>query len=397
MTKYKGLVVGDAVSPTGFARVIHSVLDNLPDDKYDLHQLGINYYGDPHNYKHKIYPAALGGDVYGIDRIQNMVTVLKPDFVFLVNDSWIIDMYLSKLRDLKEEYKFKVIVYFPVDAEEHSGGFYRNFDIVDRICVYTEFGKNVILASGSKFITEDRIRIIPHGIATKTFYPVDKEEARKAIYPKNKLEEFQKAFIVLNGNRNQPRKRIDLTMWVFKEFQKNKPNVKLYLHMGVLDMGFNIAELAVRYKYDHKLILSTTENSIPGVTDERLNTIYNATDVGINTGIGEGWGLVNWEHAAAGKLQILPDHSALTEIWKDRAILVPTVMPQMIERVNTVGRVVSIDGMVRALNWAYDDWKNNSSKELNALAQKGFELTQQKRFKWSSIATQFDAVFSEVL
>ena len=200
MTKYKGLVVGDAVSPTGFARVIHSVLDNLPEDKYDLHQLGINYYGDPHNYKHKIYPAALGGDVYGIDRIQNMVTVLKPDFVFLVNDSWIIDMYLAKLRDLKEEYKFKIIVYFPVDAEEHSGGFYRNFDIVDRICVYTEFGKNVILASGSKFITEDRIRIIPHGIATKTFYPVDKEEARKAIYPKNKLEEFQNAFIVLNGN-----------------------------------------------------------------------------------------------------------------------------------------------------------------------------------------------------
>jgi glycosyltransferase involved in cell wall biosynthesis len=397
MATYKGLVVGDAVSPTGFARVIHSVIDNLPKDKYEIHHLGINYFGDPHNYSHRIYPASLGGDVFGIERLPSVVTSIKPDFIFIVNDPWIIDIYLERLRKLKEEYKFKIIVYFPVDAEEHSPSFYKNFDLVDRVCVYTEFGKKVILSSNSDKVGEEKIRIIPHGISTKTFYPIDQDSVRYTLFPKDRINEFKNSFIVLNGNRNQPRKRIDLTMWIFKEFQKGKPDVKLYLHMGLIDMGFNIAELAVRYGFDKKLIISTTDNSIPGVSDEKLNMIYNACNVGINTSIGEGWGLVNWEHAATGKLQILPNHSALTEIWKDSAVLVPTVMPQMIERINTVGKVVSITEMIGALDWAYDDWKYNRSEEINKVAAAGYKLTLDQKYTWQSVAHEFNNVFSEVL
>jgi glycosyltransferase involved in cell wall biosynthesis len=228
---------------------------------------------------------------------------------------------------------------------------------------------------------------------------MDSTFSRQALYPQERMEEFLNSFIVFNGNRNQPRKRMDITMWAFREFQKDKPDVKLYLHMGIQDLGYNVAELAVRYGFDNKLILSTTSNQIPSLPEERLNIVYNACDVGINTSIGEGWGLVNWEHAATGKLQIMPNHSALSEIWENEntAILLPTIMDEMVERVNTVGRVVDLNSLVEALNWAYDDWKNNGADKIKAIGQKGYELTKERKFKWKSVADKFDYVIKKAI
>jgi glycosyltransferase involved in cell wall biosynthesis len=153
----------------------------------------------------------------------------------------------------------------------------------------------------------------------------------------------------------------------------------------------------MRYGFDTKLVLSTMENRIPSVSDEKLNIIYNATDVGINTSIGEGWGLVNWEHAATGKPQIVPNHSALTEIWQGSAKLIPTIMPQMIERVNTVGMVPDLRALISTLEWAYHDWRYEDGKELKALGQKGYEHTQEERFTWQSVAKEFDKAIQEML
>lgn len=396
MNKIKGLFIADAVASTGFARVAHSIIDNLP-EKYEIHHLGINYFGDPHPYKNNIYPASLGGDVYGIGRLMPLISATKPDFIFMINDPWIISMYLQELEKLKLKALPPIIVYFPVDAIEHSPSFYSRFNLVNKICVYTQFGKKVILSVNSPDVTEDKIHVIPHGISTKTFYPINSTFAKQTLYPKDKTEEFLNSFIVFNGNRNQPRKRMDITMWAFREFQRNKPDVKLYLHMGVLDLGVNVAELAMRYGFDSKLVLSTMENRIPTVSDEKLNIIYNATDVGINTSIGEGWGLVNWEHAATGKPQIVPNHSALTEIWEGSAKLIPIIMPQMIERVNTVGMVPDLRALISILEWAYHDWKYEDGKELKALGQKGYELTQQEKFTWQSVTKEFDKAIQEML
>ena len=396
MNKIKGLFIADAVAATGFARVAHSIIDNLP-EQYEIHQLGINYFGDPHEYKHKIYPANIGGDVYGIGRVIPLIYTIKPDFIFIINDPWAISMYLQEIKKAKFKVIPPILVYFPVDAMEHSPSFYEHFDLVNEVCVYTQFAKDVVLATGSPNIVEEKIHIIPHGISTKTFYPINSTFAKQTLYPKDKTEEFLNSFVVFNGNRNQPRKRMDLTMWAFREFQRNKPDVKLYMHMGIIDMGINIPELAVRYGFDSKLVLSTQENRIPSVTDEKLNIIYNAADVGINTSLGEGWGLVNWEHAATGKPQIVPNHSALKEIWEGSAKLIPTIMLQMIDRVNTVGQVIDIRALISTLEWAYYDWKYNDGVELKELGQKGYNLTQEERFTWQSIDKDFDKIIKKML
>ena len=62
-------------------------------------------------------------------------------------------------------------------------------------------------------------------------------------------------------------------------------------------MGWNLVTLAKRYDIEGRLIISNMSKEVPADSVERLNLIYNACEVGINTSTGEGWGLVSFEHA----------------------------------------------------------------------------------------------------
>src|SRR5437868_10234742 len=97
------------------------------------------------------------------------------------------------------------------------------------------------------------------------------------------------SFIVLNGNRNQPRKRIDITIKGFALFAADKQeNVKLYLHMGTEDKGWDILALTKRHNVYDRLILSSESKSIPTLSSDKMKLIYNYCDVGINTATSEG-------------------------------------------------------------------------------------------------------------
>ena len=100
--KIKLLVVGDGVAPTGFSRVLHSVVDRFNPEEYEITWLAVNHYGDPHNYSHNIYPAMGNGnfsDPYGYSRLEDMcIKIAKPDVIFFLNDIWIVDAYVEQLK-----------------------------------------------------------------------------------------------------------------------------------------------------------------------------------------------------------------------------------------------------------------------------------------------------------
>lgn len=291
MTKTKILFWGDQVTPTGFSRVLHSIIKYLDRDEYDINAIGINYYGDPHPYDYKIYPAVGGNDIYGINRIGELMTTIKPDIMFLFNDVWVIDKVLKEIKRVKTVAKLdklpKIVVYFPVDAEDHDPDWYTNFDIVTRAFVYTEFG----LAVASKAAPHIEFSIMPHGVDSSAFFKIDQDKTllKKAFYPQGNPSFYEDSFIVLSANRNQPRKRLDITLEAFSMFASDKPdNVKLYMHCGVVDSHIDVAKLAVRYGIEKRLILTNLNNGVQQVPIHKLNMIYNVTDVGINTGVGEG-------------------------------------------------------------------------------------------------------------
>lgn len=310
----KILYCGDCGAETGFGRVAQYLIRALAKE-HEIHVLAVNWAGDPNPMQEhcKMYPAmAYGSDPFGSHRIGELVQAIQPDLVFVVNDIWVAISLMDKIEPLKESIGFKTCIYTPIDSYGLFAELLPAVEKWDRLITYTQFGKAEIEKIGYR----KPIEVVGHGTDFTKFFPLDKQECRKALGIQ------EDAFIVFNGNRNQPRKRIDLTIKGFIKFAKDKPDARLWLNMGKKDMGWDLAPLFKRVARDEgydptgKLILTSphfsTHNCLP---IEKLNQVYNAVDVGINTCIGEGWGLVNTEHAATGTAQVVPDHTSLKEIF----------------------------------------------------------------------------------
>jgi glycosyltransferase involved in cell wall biosynthesis/GR25 family glycosyltransferase involved in LPS biosynthesis len=308
------LYAGDAGCQTGFGRVAEYLLPALA-EKHDVHVLAVNWHGDPSPLQKccKMYPAmAHGTDPFGSHRIGELLQAIKPDLVWVTNDIWCAINLWEAAKPFQESLGFKWFVYTPIDSYGIFPELLPAIEQWDGIATYTHFGAEEIRKIGYK----DKIRIIGHGTDFSKFFPLDPSACRKELGVPDDI------FIVFNGNRNQPRKRIDLTIKGFIKFAKDKPDARLWLNMGKKDMGWDLVPLFKRVARDEgydatgKLILTSphfsTDNCLP---IEQLNKVYNAVDIGVNTCIGEGWGLVNTEHAATGVAQLVPDHTSLKEIF----------------------------------------------------------------------------------
>jgi glycosyltransferase involved in cell wall biosynthesis len=278
---------------------------------------------------------------------------------------------------------------------------------VSRLVVYTNFGKRVLeecvtalRAEGAPFPVPD-IAVIPHGTATDRFYPHPSGDigmsptgrraiARQALFPVGNLADD--AFIVLNACHNQPRKRIDLTVEGFALFARNKPNnVHLYLHMGMKEVGWNVVALAKEAGIENRLLVTAPSRSHPWVSDDRLNLIYNACDVGINTASAEGWGLVSFEHAATEAAQVVPRHGACEELWADAAVMVE---PTRRERAGLFlgASIVSPEGVANGLEILYQD-----RAYLCAMSQAAYANATKAMYRWENIAKVWKDLLDQAL
>ena len=139
------------------------------------------------------------------------------------------------------------------------------------------------------------IYIFPHGFDHKLYYPIDQRIAR-LYYNYN-----QEDFMVLNLNRNQPRKRWDTTIIAWVEFVErhyhvnitkklNKNDCKINKHtsrpvklvVGTMVDGFwdlgNVLENEVKFRDVPLDYVKDTIITIPtpqGLTDRDINILYN--------------------------------------------------------------------------------------------------------------------------
>jgi len=379
----KILWYGDAVSNTGFARVTHSVLEHLSKDN-DVVVYGINYTGDPHDYPFKIYPAAAHNpqDRFGIGRIQQIVEHEKPDFFFCLNDIWIVNQVWERIHLLRDTLKFKFIAYFPTDSEWYPLSMLRYIKDWDFAITFTIEQAQRLMAHG---IQPKMTGVIPHGLDQNKFYEIDKEVAR------NRLGLPLDKFIVFNGNRNQPRKLIDQTIKAFAEFAKGKNDVLLYLNMGEKDLGWAVKEIfetEMRRRGEDptaKLALTPNMNYMSAPPDEQLNLIYNATDVGINTANGEGWGLVPFEHALCRKPQIVPAHTSCKDIWKGKGLLIDVAAWITDKDLGVERGIIDYKHAAQLLQELYED-----ETYRKHVADSCYEVTQNPSYRWDKVAEGFN-------
>lgn len=389
--KLKVLVVGDLVVPTGFSTVLHNIIKNIEDD-FEFTGVGVNYRGDPHDYKFPIFPATNGPtqNIYGVDRVCNILNGTKVDLLFILNDAWVVSYYLDAIKKNVKN-KPKIVVYFPVDSEYHNPEWYKDFDIVNRAVTYTKFGQREVL----KAVPGMKVDIVPHGVDTTDFYklPESKLELRTLLFgadAPNRIPDLGDLFFVLNANRNQPRKKLDITMEGFALFAQNKPDVRLYMHCGVRDSSIDVPYMSKRYGIDNKTIVTSLAQGIQRVSIDKLNIIYNACDVGINTTLGEGWGLTNVEHAVTGALQIVPRSSACQELFSDCGLLMEPIAKFTFDNSQTVGKLTSPFEVARCLELAY------RNKELRKeLSERGRSKFSDIQYQWQTIAQTWKNIFLE--
>ncbi|HEX4629571.1 MAG TPA: glycosyltransferase family 4 protein [Chthoniobacterales bacterium] len=391
----KILIIGDAVAPSGFARVIRSIFEPLQ-DHYELHQLATRFDGGPHDYTWKLYPAAAGKSRYGFDQIASLIDQIEPAIVFLLYDIVFQVQFLEHLRKANRHPKF--VFYSPVESGPIAPEIMQRLGGISRYVVFTEYGRREIeialrpVRENDPAVEFPALEVIPHGVATNKFFPLpDKAEARRRMRLGD--AEHRDAFIVLNANRNMPRKRIDLTIQGFALFAKDKPpDVKLYLHMATEDTGWNVLILAKRYGIFDRLIMTQADNTRPTFSDEQLNLLYNACDVGINTTTGEGWGMPSFEHAATRAAQIVPRHTSLVDLWKGAAEFLDPVMTLTYPGNLTDAHIVTPEGVARALQRLYDD-----RQRRDALAEAGYRNSTRPEFNWNMIAGRWRQLFNEML
>jgi D-inositol-3-phosphate glycosyltransferase len=378
--KKRLLWIGDAVAPTGFATVTHGILDHLH-EIWDVHVLGINYLGDPHDYPYRIYPASLGGDTGGVGRLPGLLASLQPDLVCILLDPWLVPRYLDPIKQAN----IPVVAYMPVDALHMRESFSTYLSNLDVAVLYTEFGRQQLTMAGMETETE----IIPHGVDQKLFKPLPQKKARQELHlPLD-------AYIVGVVGRNQPRKRLDLTMEYFAEWAKDKPDtVRLYLHCAMKDIGWDLLDLADYYGIDDRLIITSLEmTAMNGVPRYIMPLVYNSFDVQLSTTAGEGWGLGNMEGMACGIPQIVPEWSALAEWPRPAVYYVPCTTTQAhTGGINTIGGLPDKWATIEALEYTYQH--ETVRRELRT---KSIELVRQPRFEWATIARQFHTVFTKLV
>lgn len=386
----KILYCGDTGCQTGFGRVAEYLIPALAEE-HEVHALAVNWGGDPHPMQQvcQMYPAMVyGNDPFGSHRIGELINRIKPDLVWVTNDFWIAISLWGQIAKIKEVIPFKFFCYTPIDS---YGIYPQTMPPVqdwDGIATYTEFGAIELQKAGY----EKHIDVVGHGTDFTKFFPTDQRESRK------QLGVPEDAFIIFNGNRNQPRKRIDLTIKGFVEFALDKPDARLWLHMGQKDLGWDIVPLFKRvardmgYDSTGKLILTSPAFSTDNcLSIEELNLVYNAADIGVNTCIGEGWGLVNTEHAATGVAQLVPDHTSLKEIFND----IPRIPIESWEVDRNYGldrAQPSPSGMASLLNEYYQD-----RGRLKEIGEWCYNRIHEEQFTWPYVGKQMQDIVKRLL
>jgi D-inositol-3-phosphate glycosyltransferase len=138
--------------------------------------------------------------------------------------------------------------------------------------------------------------------------------------------------------------------------------------------------------------MTQADNSRPAFSDEQLNLLYNACDVGITTVTGEAWGMVSFEHAATRAAQIVPHHTSLADLWEGAAEFIEPMMKLTYPGNLTHAHIVTPEGVAGALQRLYAN-----PKRREALAEAAYRNATRPELNWNMIAAQWRRLFDEML
>jgi glycosyltransferase involved in cell wall biosynthesis len=263
----------------------------------------------------------------------------------------------------------------------------------DAVIAFTEHWKKVIVEQGLTLPTY----VLEHGFDSTRYFPIPKDVARTY------LGLDQSDFLVLNLNRNQPRKRWDICIKAWAEVVSRAPNSRMKLVVGTTIHGsWDLLEIYERELKKRSLSMEQGMKHLvvldrPNMlSDFDINVLYNATDLGINTCDGEGFGLCNFEHAALGIPQVVPRIGGFLDFFDDSnaTLVFPSIAYYVDASRDSLGG--------EALMSSYTDFAiaiekyYNDPKLLKAHGDKCRETIPNK-YNWEKLAEKLFDIVTKVL
>ena len=334
-------------------------------------------------------PKALG---FGFDQVKEFVGALKPDVCVIYNDMVVVGNIITKLREIPDP-TFKIIVYIDqVYLYQKAEHVKLLNEYADYVLCFTPYWEQIAKEIGVKKPTG----FLQHGFDPMVNYPVPKMLARQNFGLK------KEDFIIMNLNRNQPRKRWDICLMAFAEVVSRHPDDPIKLLIATTINGsWNLMEvyerelkkrgMTIEEGMKHLIVIDNPQQ----LTDEDVNILYNVANVGINTCDGEGFGLCNFQQAAIGIPQIIPKIGGFLDFFnEERASCIEPKYSLYIDSgrdgVGGESQICDFMDFANAIDWVYNNQEEADRRVANA------RKYICENYKWSDIAEKFRKIIKEV-
>lgn len=296
---------------------------------------------------------------FGETLIVDYVKRIDPDIVIIYNDLVVITSLIQKLNEIKDR-RFKLVPYIDIVYKNEKNNLIKNIcQNVDAGIMFTQYWKDIIKEQGFN----KELSILEHGFNKDNFYPIPKKIAR--LY----FNISETDFVIVNLNRNQPRKRWDICIMAFVKFMKKHMDDPIKLMIATsMNGGWDLIDIMISEcrKNDvnfeefkkHLIVLQNPQQ----ISDKEINVMYNVGNIGINTCDGEGFGLCNFEQAGVGVPQIVPKIGGFRDFFnKSNSILIQPKWSYYCDHsrdfVAGEAEVCEIDDFVNALEYYYSNRK----------------------------------------
>lgn len=390
----------------GYSKVVFELARELVKfDDIKLHIFGFqNFYDkEDHKTERKLPDSIDVYDVYKMEEpkakgfgeslIVDYVKRIDPDIIIIYNDLVVITSLLNKLKEIKNP-RFKLVPYIDLVYKNEKNNLIKNInELVDGGILFTDYWRDVIQYQGFT----KKTNVLQHGFNKMNFYPIPKKISRKFF---NISEDD---FVIVNLNRNQPRKRWDICIMAFVKFMSQNDNLKKPIKLMIatgMNGGWDLVDLMISecrkngIEFEdlkrHLILLQNPQQ----ISDREINVMYNVGDIGINTCDGEGFGLCNFEQAGVGVPQIVPKIGGFRDfLSKQSAVMVIPKWTYYCDHsrdfVAGEAEVCDVDDFVQALEFYYNNPKvreKHGAKARNNILE---------NYSWEQITSRLHDIIME--
>ena len=372
--------------------MVANLIPRLADRRAVVH-LAINQTADSTGLHGTVAGNPHPGDPFAVRRLAEIARRLRPT-VLVVADLAAMPRYAAALRMLAG---VRRLAHCPVDGHILEPKLVGWATPEWRLVVHTQWARREVVSAWSRLegqAADPQVHVIGHGVDERfrALPTLGREPSRTRARGQLGLDAPGDEVVMLVVGRNQPRKRLDLAIEVFARLAADSVRpVRLCLRTDSGGVGGSVLA-SVEAAGVHRLLVAPGHaHALTGrLPPHALNLLYNACEVGLNTSVGESWGLASFEHGATGAAQVLPDSGVAAELWGDTALRIPTTRNHPIGP-TMLGRLIDPVAAARACRLLVDHPTRLDDSGIRAR-----EWATRPQISWDTVAERWHEVLDDV-